>query len=511
MKSYKSFVFLSLVACLVLDSCSGLPKGNGGGGGGGSTAKVSFVLVADTPPPTLGLISFNVVPTSIILTPSTGTTITFELNNGNGYSFDLVRLQSDSAFLATVANVPTGTYSSIAVTFSSAELTFYNNNVSLISPACASGTVCVATFPGPFTSTITTPRTITGNAGLGIDVNLATTVTVVGAGLNLNFANSSTTTVVSDFTLPRTNSNLAAGQLDLIEDFTGLAAVSGSKVTITPATLMNRAPITASSASGTNFDSDPTGSLCVAQTTLSGCFPTANEAASMDAILNSDGTFTVQEIEPLLASPVVDTVEGTVVSIATNNTTQFGIVVTDILPAASGSLISSLSIGARLTVNLATGPIFHVDTKGLPIANSFPTSIGHFTQSTDTTGLQLGQSVAIHVNAFTAANGTTAAIANNVDTVTLRWSRFTATPAQPLGSSAFFMNTLPAYFVAPTTTFGAEIFIGTPGAKGVTNLDGIANGSAPASTPAVGVRALFIDTTANTFNPAFFAAKVRQH
>jgi len=511
MKCYKSFVFLSLVACLGLDSCSGVPKGSGGGGGGGSTANVSFVMVADTPPPNLGLISFKVVPTSIILTPSTGTATTFDINSGNGYSFDLVRLQSDSAFLGTVTKVPTGTYSSIAVTFSSAEVTFYNNGVSLTSPVCASGSVCVATFAGPFTSTITTSRTITGNAGIGIDLDLENILTGSGTTLSLNFLNTSVATAATDFTLPRANSNLAAGQLDLIEDFTGIAAVSGSKVTITPATLMNRAPLTASTASGTNYDSDPTGSLCVAQTTLSGCFATANEAASMDAILNSDGTFTVQEIEPLLASPVVDTVEGTVVSIATNNTTQFGIIVTDIIPAASGSLISSLSIGVPLTVNLAIGPVFHVDTKGLPVASSFPSSTGHFTQSTDTTGLQLGQSVAVHVNAFTAANGATAAIANNVDTVTLRWSRFTATPAQPLSSSAFFINTLPPYFVAPTVTFGAEIFIGTPGANGVTNLDGIANGSAPASTPAVGVRALFIDATGNTFNPAFFAAKVRQH
>jgi len=160
---------------------------------------------------------------------------------------------------------------------------------------------------------------------------------------------------------------------------------------------------------------------------------------------------------------------------------------------------------------LATGPVFHVDTKGLPVANSFPNSFGHFTQSTDTTGLQLGQSVAIHVKAFTAANGTTAAIASNVDTVTLRWSRFTANPTQPLSSSAFFINTLPSYFVVPTITFGTQIFTGTPGVDGVTNLDGIANGSAPGATPTVGVRALFIDATGNTFNPAFFAAKVRQH
>src|SRR5271167_727056 len=107
MKSYKAFPFLILVACVSLGSCSGLPKGNGGGGGG--TANVSFVLVSDTPPATLGLISFKVVPTAITLTPSSGTTTTFNINNGTGYSYDLVRLQSDTGFLATLPSVPTGT------------------------------------------------------------------------------------------------------------------------------------------------------------------------------------------------------------------------------------------------------------------------------------------------------------------------------------------------------------------------------------------------------------------
>ena len=77
---------------------------------GSSTANVSFVLVSDTPPATLGLVSFKVVPTAITLTPTTGTPTTFNINGGNGFSYDLVRLQSDSGFLGTVPAVATGTY-----------------------------------------------------------------------------------------------------------------------------------------------------------------------------------------------------------------------------------------------------------------------------------------------------------------------------------------------------------------------------------------------------------------
>jgi hypothetical protein len=520
MKSRKPFLFLTLLACFSLTSCyHEFPgSGNGGGGGGTNTASVSFVMVADTPPANLGLLSFKVVPTAITFTPATGTATTVNINNGTGYTFDLVRLQSDSAFLGTAPAVTTGIYTSIAVTFFSAQLTFYNGTgaaVTGLSQPCLAGAVCVASFSGPFTSTITTSQTVGANGGIGIDVNLSNLITLTGTALSLNFTNSGTTPVVTSFVLPRTNSNLLAGQLDIIEDFTGIATISGSSVTIAPAAAVNRGSLTATTASGTNYDPDPTGALCVAQTTLSGCFTSATgEAASMDAILNSNGTFTIQEIEPLLASPTVDTVEGTVVSIPSNSTTQFGIVVTDIIPAASGSLISSLGIGAPLTVNLTTagaGPIFYVDTKGLTVASNFPTSYGNFTQATNTGGLQLGQSVAVHVKAFTAASGTTAAIANNVDVVTLRWSRFTATPTGTLSGAFFNINTLPAYFnFAQSTIFGVEIFTGTEGADGVTNLDGILNGNSPVATTPVGIRALYIDDPGNTFTQAFFAAKVRQ-
>jgi hypothetical protein len=515
MKHTKSFLFATLATAMLLSACQSLKTGTvgggGGGGGGTGTANVSLVLVADTPPASLGLVSLKVVPTSITLTPSAGTATTFNINSGNGYSFDLVRLQSDSAFLGTVPNVPTGTYTSIAVTFSGAEIAFFNGTgaaITSLTPSCPAGAVCVATFPGPFTSTITTSVAIGGNAGIGIDVNLANAASVIGSVLTISFTNSAATPVVSAFTLPRSNSNLASGQLDLIEDFTGIATVSGSTVTIAPASAVNHPSITASAASTTVYDIDPTGTLCSGATSLSACFTTTGEAASMDAILHSDGTFTIQEIEPLLASPVVDTVEGTVVSINQSITTQFSIIVTDIIPAATGSLITSLGIGSPLTVNLATGPSFRVDSKGLSLAGNSAS----FISGSDTNALHLGQSVAVHVKAFTNASGTTAAIANNVDTVTLRWSRFTATAEGALTASLININTLPAYFsLNPTDSFEVQLFSGIQGqGTDVTNLDGIQDGNPPATTPPIGIRALFIEDPTDSIAPAFFAAKIRQ-
>lgn len=518
MKSYKSLAFLGLVVCLVLDSCSGLPKGNGGGGGGGGTANVSFVLVSDTPPATIGLLSFVIIPTSITLTPATGSATTFSINSGNGFSYDLVRLQSDSGYLGTVSKMATGNYSSIAVTFSGATLSFFNGTgvtISNLNQPCLANTVCVGTFSGPFNSTISTSQTISGNSGLGIDINLANAVTLTGTTLTLNFANSGIRPGTSVFSLPRQNSNLAAGQLDLIEDLTGAVTIAGSSVTITPATLMNSFATTALTSSNTAYDADPTKSLCPSGTTQLASCVSNNQAASLDAVLNSDGTFTVQEIEPLLASPIVDTVEGTVyfINSSTNasNLTQFSMIITNLIAAPTNSLIGSLSLGSQLNVTLANNSIFYVDSKGLPVASQFPANYGTFTNATNTSGLHLGQTVAVQVTALTAASGSTTPASASANTVALRWSRFSA-GAAVAATPAFTINALPGHFgFNQGTMFVVQTFTGTPGFDGVSNLDGITTTANLAVGRAVAMRALFIEDPGDTLNPAFFAAKVRQH
>lgn len=506
MKSSKSFLSLALLASLA--SCSCQHQGGGNNNHGGNT-KVSFVLVSNNPPSTLGLVSFRVVPTSITLTSSTNTQTTFNINSSNGFAFDLVRLQSDSAFLGTMASVPSGTISTVAVSFSSAQLAFFNGTgTALTNPACAAGAVCVATFAGPFQASITTSQAISANTGFAININLANAITVTGGTLSVSLANTNAASVA---TLPRANSNLAAGQLDLIEDITGIVGLSGSNVTITAASAVNHPAITAVTNSSTVLDEDPSLTLCASPTagSVSSCV-SAGQAASMDAILNSDGTFTAQEIEPLLASPA-DTVEGTITAITPASQTQFTMVVTDIIPAASSSKIGGLTIGSFLTVNLAATAAFHVDSKGLGISVSFPTNYGDFTNGTNTSFLKLGQTVAVHVPTFTAASGATPASASGVDVVTLRWSRFTASVTAP-NAQQFTINTLPGYFgFTSASSFNVEIFGGTQGTRGVTNLDGIASGNGPAATPAIGVRALFIEDAGNTLVPAFFAAKIRQH
>ena len=102
MKSYKAFPFLTLLACMSLCSCyhqfstttGGGGSGGGTGGGTTTTNNVSFVLVADSPPANLSLISFRVNIGSVTLTSSGGTDTTLTTNGGSGLSVDLVRLKS---------------------------------------------------------------------------------------------------------------------------------------------------------------------------------------------------------------------------------------------------------------------------------------------------------------------------------------------------------------------------------------------------------------------------------
>ena len=509
MNRNKTLLPVLFLALFFGTSCNGPPKGtvckvNCGGGSGNAT--VSFTLVADTLPANPSILSFKVTIVGITLTPTTGTAQTLQPSSP---IVNLMRLQSDTAFLGTLANVPAGSYT-VQVTLSSPEMTFLNDTSSTITAngvTCRSGLVCTATLTAvgtPTISTFTFTASTSGQQGIEIDFNLKNAVSLSGGTLSVNFNPSAPNPgVFTAFTLPRTNANLGTSQLELIEDFTGVVSLSGSKVTITSPT---RGMLTTTSTSTSFFDPSPDSLICPTPSIIT-CVVNG-QIASVDAFLNTDGTLSLKEFEPL-NSTQQDFVEGTV--FAVNTLTQFGIAVTDKVQAATNSLIGGLNTGDLLTVNISTNPVakpFFVDSKGLALPAA---SSGWFQGQTNTTAIHLGQTVAVHVTTFTAATPTTIAIAT-ADTVTLRWSRVTATPAVPLSSTAFNITAIPSYFgFAQASTFGGQIFIGTSGTDGVTNLDGILSGSPPAGSPAIAVRALFIENAGNTLSPAFFAAKVRQH
>src|SRR4029077_15457036 len=306
---------------------------------------------------------------------------------------DLMRLQSDSDFIGTLLNVPVGTYSSITLSLGSPQITFLNNTTATITNAstasvsgtCVVGAICkispnVSGSPQVSATPLPTPFPITlaANAkiGLGVDFNLNNSITVTNGTMTVTFTPTTAGVhVLSAFNLPR-NSNLTGNQLDLIEDFVGVVSVSGQNVTLTSPT---RGTLTASTTSNTVFDTDPSNSLC---TTPSSACIVAKQVASVDAILKSDGTLSIQEFEPLLSAQA-DVVEGIVVAVNPASQAQFTIVTTDKVQATTNSLIGGLNVGDPLTVNIVLNPNpFLVDTKGLQVSQSFPATFDNFPTGT---------------------------------------------------------------------------------------------------------------------------------
>jgi Domain of unknown function (DUF4382) len=507
MNRRKAFSVSLSLAAVALTSCSGLPKGSSGGGGGGKST-VSFALVADTLPANPSILSFRVTINGVQIKPATGSALTLTPVTP---VIDLMRLQSDTAFLGSLSQVPAGSYT-LQASLANPILTFLNDTGSTLtagSTTCSSGSVCTAALTatgnptiGSFTLTVAAST----NQGVELDFNLNSAISLSAGILSVTFSPASPTPgVLSAFTLPRQNANLGSNQLELIEDFSGVVSVSSNNVTLTsPA----RGALTSANGSTSFFDPSPDGTLC--QTPASFSCVVNGQVGSVDAFLNVDGSLSLKEYEPL-TSTQQDLVEGTVYSITPASGTQFGIVVTDRIEAATGSLIGGLDVGDLLTVNIPSPKPFFVDTKGLPVSSFAPGTFGNFSGQTSTSAIHQGQSILVHVTAFTAASGTTIASAT-ADTVTLRWSRLSSS-VQAASSPTFTIIGLPSYFgFAQGSLFGVQAFTGTAGGDGITNFDGIAaaNNLTP-STPPVELRALFLENTTNSANPVFFAAKVRQH
>jgi hypothetical protein len=463
---------------------------------------VSLTLVADTLPPNPSILSFKVTIVAITLTPTSGTALIFQ--PPAPIVIDLMRLQSDTALLGSLTNVPSGSYT-VQVSLSSPEITFLNDTSSTITAngvTCLSNHVCTATITSVGTPTIgsfTLSAASGGKQGIEFDFNLNNAISLSSGTLAINFNPSSPSPgVLTAFTLPRTNANLGANQLELTEDFTGVVSISGSNVTITSPT---RGTLTATSTSNSFFDPSPDGVICPTPSTIS-CV-VVGQIASVDAFLKSDGTLELKEFEPLNANQQ-DFVEGTVYAV--NTPTQFAIAVTDKVQLATNSLISGLNTGDLLTVNITT-PTFLVDTKGLAVPAG---SLGQFQGQSDTNAVHPGQTIALHVTVFVAANGTTIAAAT-ADTVILRWSRLIATPTTA-SATTVNVNAVPSYFnITPASVFPTQVFSGTLGSQGVTNLDGITTAANLIIGAPVGLRVLYLENTTNSAQFPFMAAKIRQH
>jgi uncharacterized protein DUF4382 len=502
MNRWKVLPFTLLLAALALASCSGpkVPCTTNCVQQGTATVSATLAAVPLTPPPGANILSFMVTITAISLTPSSGGTAVSLTLPATSITVDLVKLQSDSAFVGQiVGKVPAATYNKISVSVSGVVVT-YCTQTSPGTAGCSVGSIAQVTQAAVVPATSSFSMTLSNNqqAGVQIQFNLANSLTLsatqpqVVSAVDITASNALTASVLAPTS---TTSSLASGQLDFVEDVTGLVtAATSTSVTIQT---MTRGSITANSTSSTFFSPNCTG---FSLPTTMAC-ANVNQIASIDAALNADGTFTLLDYDPL-DTTATDWIEG-VVTLVPTSLTQFQIVANDLFQPTSGSLIGTkLALGSTVTINLGTGVTFGVDTRGLIV----PADATTFEGSNDTTVLRPGQTVAVRVSSFTAAVGSTPASAT-VSFVGLRFTRVTGNVSSVAAPTSISIQSLPPFF-GQTTTQVAELNTAAAPSTAPTNYDGVSDGTGLTVGNTVSIRALYFGTTSAM---PFTCAKVRKH
>jgi hypothetical protein len=470
---------LLFLTALSLSSCSGLQSN-------GTTppplnGTLVLVLKANPPAPSSGLslLSFGGTVTGVSLTPSTGTTSTLAATT---FNVEFTHVTSDTFFLGTIS-APAGAYTAINVTFGAHTATFCTQPT----PAVAGCSTAVTQVSGAAGSaTVTTPITITAsqNSSLALVANLGNAITATGQ--TITAVNLGATGVFSTSAIPGT-SDLTGTQIAHVEDIFGIVTTANATTHTVIVQTATHGSITAVQGSSAVYDANG----CKTQDFT--CV-VINQVVSLDAVLNSDGTFTYTYFDPV-SPTAIDFVEALVTTQGNSTTNQFTAVTTDFSPASSGSLISGkVNLGDPAVVTIPNpAPVpFIIDNKGLFVPSN------SFGGATDASVVQPGQTVLIPVTAFTAKNGTTPA-AITASSLALRYTRVSGTVATT-GNPIFSVGTLPPFFGLSTN---AQM----QASSAFTSLDGYTPPLSVSGGDNISARALFFGPG---LSPSFSTGTVRK-
>jgi hypothetical protein len=481
MKS-KAFTLLLLSGVLfALTSCSGVKNACTTCGGGNATLNMTL---SDTPPTGVNIVSFTMPIVGISLTPSSGSPVSV-FSSG---SFELTQLQSDSAPIAVGVSVPAGSYTAVSVTLGTSTGIFVNASGATIG-TCVANAVC--SLPNGAATTITVPITLTLTANqvewIGLDVNLNNAITTSN-GISIDFTQ---TGVLTALTTPRTN--IPSGDVDSVDDFTGLvtAYASGSSITVKSGT---RGTMVATITSATTYD-DPQ-NLCTGFTNVAACISTATPTVvSVQAYLTNTGAINVSEIDVIDTSGS-DSVEGFIYPSTCNGAGSFGLILSDSTVISGNTTLTGLPFGAGFCLTMNPTAVFLVDTGLLTTAIPSGASQSGFLSPSD---VVIGQVVRVQVSNVTAGT----LVGATANSVLLRYSRISGTVNTVSGAN-FTINGAPAYlgFKLPPVV---ATFINNTIFEGVTDVSGLA------SPRPVAFRALFFANSGNSpvTSASFIAAKVR--
>jgi hypothetical protein len=490
MNSKRALFLLGISAIFVLTSCSGLKTTCTTNCIVSGNATLNLTL-SDTPPSGVGVVSFTLPISGISLVPSTGS----EVSVYSGGNFELTRLQSDSTPVAIGVSVPEGSYTAIKVTLGTSSGIFVNaSSGSITSSAgtCVVGAFCALPAGAATSITYTFPSTLTLSANqtqwIGLDFNLNNAITS-SSGITVDFGQ---TGVLTAKTTPRTN--LPSGDVDSIDDFTGLvtAYASGSSITVKSGT---RGTLTASITSATTYD-DPQ-NLCSGSASVAICISANGKTVvSVQAELSNTGAIDATEIDVIDTSGA-DAVEGFIYPSSCNGTGSFGLILADSAVPSGNTTLTGLSYGAGVCLTISPTATFQVDTGLLSGAIGSASQAGF----ADSSALQIGQVVRVQVSNVTA--GTLVAANAKATGVLLRYSRLSGT-VNILSSNNFSVNGLPTYLGFALSPIVATYL-------NYTAFEGVADASGLSNPAAVSFRALYFSNPSNSpqAGVSFIAAKVR--
>ncbi len=388
-------------------------------------APAATLLIRDTPPAGVAVLSFSVTVTGAVVEPGDVSLVT------NPVSVELNRLQVETALLAN-HTLPSGTYTGLSVTFANPTLTILNNS-GAANGSCASGAICKLNPVLGISSVNFTgqPFPVTGDAFvLLLDFDLSQSLSDLGT----------------------INPVVTVRQLmpaDLNQGGVSVKEVAGKIIYVAGDTFCCGALFDLVTDMGTINRVDDSFAHYVDATTVCGnFFCVQDKIAEVDLTLPSGGGTFWEAKRVTLKPPEQPELEGVIVGI--NSDTQFDIVLLHQVPSAA-----NLRLGDLVRINLQSGATIEAvdtDLKSTSLLFSAPSD------------LLVGQVVT--ARALSAPSGTPLAV--TTDRVRLKGGALTGRVKSILNSTDFVVDNLPGNFP------GAEIQVRTNAQTNFTNLPGLA-------------------------------------
>lgn len=425
-------LFVGLIL-LILAGCSQAPVSptSSNSNGANSTAQVSLSLT-DDPPSGVTVLFFQISLTAANLMPASGSSQVSLLNNNTPIQVDVTQLQAISAFLST-ANVPTGTYKSLAITFANPQLVIFNAADPAIASTCPLNTTCQVTPKLDDSSTLTFstapfPVMVAQDTPLGflLDFHLNQ---VIQSDLSVDLGVTNGVTVEELPPAPPFGPRPFGFLSGTIQN------VKASQNQFTLQTRDGRM-FTIDTNSSTSYENFPS-STCT--TSSFSCLASGQVVKVQVANVQSDGTLLAAEVSFIQAASQ-QVVEGDVISVSTTNGTTVMQLVLHWSPSAS-----LLPFGGLASVTVPSTATFSVDSGSFTISSGLS-----FASASD---LLAGQEVQIGVAAgsltksATAGSWAPASVSFTANSVELEPSQITGLINTINSSeSSFTITTFPNFF-----------------------------------------------------------------